>query len=155
MPVQDDREVESSLRGSALEDLNRDLALKLKGGYLRAGGAPFLFHLVSPSNGKELDAETVTLTFRYTPEQGSLGQKITGLTSLVIELESPNGKVWTLRAYRGESTRQINEKIAENQAIEQEVSGLQTGVNLIRFIAQTEQGGQGQWITNTVAIRRR
>ena len=59
---------------------------------------------------------------------------------------------WTLRRFAGDELRAINEKIASNGVLEEDIEGLKPGMNLIRFVARTELGGG--WITNTVAIQR-
>ncbi len=153
VPLKDRREVDRSLALSALEDLKRELARKLRGGYLGSGGSPFLFRLEEPFNGQTVNADRIRLRYRYQIEPGFDLHKATGLRALTIEGQSEEGSEYrTLRRYAGEELLAINEKIAENGIIEEDIEGLKPGMNLIRFVARTEFGGG--WITNTVAIQR-
>ena len=154
LPIQDRGQVDSSLRGYVLSDLHRELARKLKGGYLRSSGAPFLFRLEAPVNGATIEGDSARLSFRYRTEAGFEEHEATGLSSLVVGLRGPQEAVYRkVREYRGAGVRALNAKIARDEPIDLPVTGLEPGLNFIRFEARTEQGKQ--WITNTVAIRRR
>ena len=47
----------------------------------------------------------------------------------------------------------MNAKIKGGEKLVQTITGLEHGLNLVRFIAVAEL--DGQWVTNTVAIHRR
>jgi len=153
VPIHDRRDVDAALATLAVEDLKRQIARKLLSGNLRSGGAPFLFRLESPLNGQVCKGDSLKLRFRYSLEPGFEDHEATRLRALIVAVKREDQKQYQrLCAITGEQIRALNEKIAKDEPIEVDVHGLGQGMNLIRFVAQTELGGQ--WITNTVSLIR-
>ena len=151
VPLKDAKEVDHSLQASALKDLKRELARKLKGGSIGAGGAPFLFRLQRPLNGAMIEGRRVQLAYRYRVESGFDEHLATRLGSLTIHVKrGDSDRYELLRTYSGDQIRSINEKIPGDQEIVEEIDGLSPGLNLIRFTAIADFDKQP--ITNTVAI---
>ena len=93
---------------NALEDLKRELARKLKAGYLGSGGSAFLFRLEEPFNGQAVRSDRVKLRYRYQIEPGFDQHKVTGLRALSIEAQSDEaGEYRTLRRFAGDELRDI------------------------------------------------
>lgn len=147
IPIHDDEEVSRSLTLAALEDIKRDIAQKLQGQALGAGGAPYSFRLESPTNGDRLEAPATNLRFRYLLEHG----EEFGLARLRIELKRDGESGYRLhREYGDEEILAINERIEASGFLEETLGDLKSGLNLVRFSAQTNY--PEQWITNTIAL---
>ncbi|MBI4586421.1 MAG: hypothetical protein HY717_20620 [Planctomycetes bacterium] len=151
IPLSDEREVAQSLAAAALEDIQRELSQKLGAQNLDAAGAPFLFRLEEPANGSAVDGPAARLRYRYRLESGFKEHEATLLSELRIEIRREgDGDYLPRRRYRGEGIRAVNDRIARDAILEEEIEGLGSGLNLVRFVARTELGGKE--ITNTIAL---
>jgi hypothetical protein len=153
VPLRDSEEVAHSLGHAALYDVRRELAQKLRGGYLGAAGSPLLFRLEEPRNGGSVQGDRARLRFQYRVEPGFEEHEATGLSALSVLIKRKGEAEYQLwHAYDDAEVRALNGRITRSLFCEEEVGGLGPGLNRIRFVARTELGKQ--WITNTVAIRR-
>lgn len=149
VPFYDEEEIDRSLVIDALEDVKRDLAQKLRAGSIRSAGSPFLFRLEDPPNGSVVEGSSQSVSFRYRLEPG-FGREYF-LRALHVELKKEGETRWrSVKEYRDEDIRRINEMIDNGQSILETIGGLGPGLNLVRFRAETEL--ERRWITNTIAL---
>ena len=151
VPFYDKKEVGRSLAVDALEDVKRDLAQKLRPDSLRSAGAPFVFRLDSPFNGTDVGESNVDVSFSYRPAFGADAHRETGLSALYIEVKREGeANYQRTREYRDEEIARINNLIRRGDSIAESIK-LGPGDNLVRFSAEAEL--DGQWITNTIALK--
>ena len=151
VPFFDEKEIGRSLAVDALEDVKRDLAQKLRPDSLRSAGAPFVFRLVDPANGADVGESAVNVSFSYRLAFGADAHEDTGLSALYIEVRGEGAADYQRkREYRDEEIARINDLIRSGDSIAESIN-LGPGVNFVRFSAEAEL--DGQWITNTIALK--
>ncbi len=151
VPFYDKEEIARSLAVDALDDVKRDLAQKLRADSLRSAGAPFVFRLDSPFNGTDVGESNVDVSFSYRPAFGAEDHRETGLSALYIEVKGEGDADYRrAREYRDEEIARINSLIRNGDSIAESIN-LGPGDNLVRFSAEAEL--DGQWITNTIALK--
>lgn len=151
VPLQDSVEVDGSLVAIAMKDIRRQLSQGFQERVIGSAGCPFRFELEEPRNGARIKGGEVTLLFRYEVESLARQEhEDTLLRALEVEL-LPAGEEEFVPIPVTEKIGSINQRISKkNEPIRVHASGLEPGLNLIRFGAQAERNDQ--WTTNTVAI---
>jgi len=149
VPFEDERDVDRALASGALEDIKRDLAGVLRGGYLGDVGAPFAFRLESPRNGATVQGRKVKLQFKYRGGTSAGKEGFIPLGSLVITIRDREGKLIRTRAFEREELDRINRSIETDDVIEEEVE-IDPGLNQIRIVGRTEI--LNRWVRNTVVL---
>ena len=92
------------------------------------------------------------LRYSYGLERGFAdAYRINGLSVLRVEMKRDGGKWESVKEYRDEGIRDINQRIENDQSIVETIEGLGPGVNLVRFSAEIDL--DRQWITNTIALK--